>query len=462
MKKALLFVLLIVTVQCFAERHKALTHRVATTPAQRIEIEGFSGSDIHFKSWENNEIVINLQVSISSSDNDYENDFIASAKISEMTSAKEIRLSFDAEDRQDGEGFSFWKLFKRFYVEKKISGEIYVPRSNPLATDFKYGSMTLEDMEGELQLDGVSNTLTIKNCSAVKRISNNYGKTTIDHSGGDLTLRGTSSTVTILNFNGKARIDADYSTVTISGMQQGVTLSDQSGKIKLDDIGGNVTLDANYSTVTIKNVAGFTDINSSSGTIHVSTVDGIGVDAKYSSIEIDGVSGKAGKNIRVRGQSGNCTLTNAVGNVFIDDPYSTIVLKDITGNVNLSSKSSGITAMNVSGNWDSQTEYCKLKLRKLSAGTIAITNRSDAVDLGLSEAPDSLSIENEYGDVSVRMPRGFSGSIDLRSEYGSVDSNFPLKSKSHGNSDLASGNVGSGKGMIIIETKSGNIELFEE
>ncbi|TAK53088.1 MAG: hypothetical protein EPO24_14825, partial [Bacteroidetes bacterium] len=434
MKSLLVCFLIVTTTCCFAEKHKTLEKRVATTATQRIEIEGISGSNVRFKTWANNEVLIKLRVSISSSDDNFEEEYISSATITESNTAETLRLTFDAEEQHEDGGFSLFKLFKRFYVEKKISGEIYVPQKNPLTTDIRYGTLTLEDMEGELNLNGVGNTVTLRRCTAIKNVDNNYGKTIIEHSGGNLKLEGTSSTVTISDFNGKAHVEADYSTVTLSRVKQGVYVSDKSGKVKIEDMGGNSTIDADYSNITVKNVTGFVELNSTSATIKVYNVDGINLDANYSNVDITGVTGSAGKQIIVKGQSGSLSLIDAVGNVLIDNPYSNVELKNVKGNIDLTSKSASITANGVTGDWNSRTEYCSVKLKKLDAGNIVITNKSDRVELRLATAPDTLSIENEYGSVNVRMPSGFSGNVDLDSEYGSVHTNLSLKQKSRGSS----------------------------
>ena len=62
----------------------------------------------------------------------------------------------------------------------------------------------------------------------------------------------------------------------------------------------------------------------------------------------------------------------------------------------------------------------------------------------------------------MTMPTGFTGSVYLGTEYGSVDTNLNIKEKSRANYEFATGKLGSGKGVINIETKSSNIDLTEE
>ncbi len=448
--------------QLRAEESKIVEKRVGTLPAQRIEIRGISGSNISIRSWAKDSVYIRLNVSISSSDDEYEKQYIAAVGIDENRTESALLLAFTESAARGHGGGSIWDIFKRFYVNKEISGEIYVPQSNPFTSDMRYGTVSLDNMAGELRLTGTTNSLTLRNCSAVRQVDNNYGKTLIENSGGALVLSGTSSTVTITDFNGSASVDADYSTVTIERATKGVSVQDKSGKVKLSDIAGDVSVDANYSTMTISDVRGYLDVSSSSGSLRARNVDGIQVNAKYTSVDVSGVSGKSGKPIVINGSSGNVHLYDARGDVQIDDPYSTIELRRIDGNVRISTKSGRIDAEGINGNWDSPTEYTTVTVSDLRAKTVSATNSSNQIDITLLTVPSTVNIRNQYGGVRMRLPAGFSGSVDMNAEYGSIITNLPVNVKSLGSSAYATGKVGNGSGSISIETKSANIQLRAE
>jgi hypothetical protein len=445
----------------FAENNKILEKRVVTTPKQKIEINGFSGSKIAFRSWVNNEVYIKLNVYISSSDKNYERDYIERIKISEIPSDGIIRLQLDELKENGSDGFSLWNIFKRFYVEKEISGDIYIPQSNSFSTDMRYGSLTLEDMKGNIQLLGTSNTVKLVNCASVQEIENNYGKTWITSSGGSLRLTGTSSTVSVKDFNGSLNIDADYSTVTIDNVQQSVTVSDKSGKISLENIHGDATLDADYSRITLNIIEGFANIRSTSGSVSARQVDGIQIDAKYTGVDVANVRGIAGKPVIIRGQSGKVLLQDIASDVQIDNPYSPITLTRIKGNIDIVTTSSNIVAEDITGDWNCRSQYTIIDVHGLTAKKVFITNSSNTVSLLLKNVPASIDIKNQYGPVKVHMPRGFSGDVDLNAEYGNITTSFPVKIKALSSSAYAVGKVGSGTGSIIIETKSGSIFLEE-
>ncbi len=463
MKQALMAVaLLVVVLRADAGTTNTLEKHIATKPGQHIEVNGISGSKVIVRSWAKDEIYVHLNVSISSSDEEYEKAYVASVAIDDVQTADDVRLTLHDGDVNRRKVSWLSQLFGQFFVNKEISGEVYVPQKNPLTTDMKYGSLTLEGMNGEVQLLGTTNSVTLRNCASVSRVENNYGTTRIENSGGSLRLTGSSSKVTVSDFEGSVEIDANYSTVTVSHVSRDVSVTDQSGKLTLDDVGGNATLDANYSTITLNRIKGAADVQCVSGTVRVRDVGAADVRANYSTIDIAGVRGLAGKQLLVTSQSGRLTLEDVVGDVVIDNPYSPMTLTRITGNVTLTSTSATVEATEVKGDWKSQTQYSTITLRQLNAKSVSITNSSGALKLGMTSVPATLTISNSYADVRVSMPTGYAGDVDLDAEYGTVETSLPLKVKVRSGSGSASGKVGSGTGSISIETKSGNIDLDEK
>ena len=444
-----------------ADKARELEKHYPVQPNQRIEITGFNGSDITFRSWEKNEVSIKLSVRIESSDEEFEQRYIEEISIEESQSSAGLSIAFREPRSSSRNGGWFFGLFRSSYVRKEIIGEIFVPQSNPLTTDMKYGTLSLENMKGTLNLLGGNNDLVLKNCTALEDVRNDYGKTVVENSGGDLKLNSKSGKVTVEEFNGPVWIDADYSTVKVMKVKKEATINSKSATITISDIGGDLTVDSDYSTVTVENVAGFFKAKNQSGKIRVKQIDGLFVDAMYTSVDAAEISGKGGKEITVRGQSGSLKLENAVGNLRIENPYSKIELKNIKGSVDLSTKSSRVTADGIQGDWNSNTEYSSLMIRDLTAQSIRMTNKSNPIDLQLKNTPSTIDIKNEYGSVSVNMPPGFSGDVMLEATYGNVDTNLPVRSKSLGGGAYATGKVGSGSGSITIETKSAGIKLIQ-
>jgi DUF4097 and DUF4098 domain-containing protein YvlB len=449
------------------ERHRTLEQQYATTPAQKIELTGFSGSRLKVRCWDKNEISIRLDISFEASEERDEQKYLDAIALKARESKEQIRIEYFEPEMSLRNNRSVWtwlkSVFSGSYTRKEIEGEIFVPRSNTLTADVRYGSIDMDGMKGGFSLQGTGNTVVMKNCSAVGEVTNDYGKVTLENCGGALRLSSKSTTVLIDQFDGKVSIDADYSNITVRDVSEPLTIHSTSGTIKVDRIGGDATIRSDYSNITANSIGGVLEILDKSGKIRVRTVGGVKIDGEYSSMEISDVSGKSGKPITLSGQSGPISLSNAVGDVQIDNPYGTIELKEIKGNVEIKAKSSNVRATGISGDWTSTTEYCTLSLRDLSAKRVIMSNMSGQIDVDLKVAPSTVDIRNEYAKVNLEMPTGFSGDVDLNVTYGHIETNLPLsKTKSFdGGGGYAMGKMGNGNGKISVETKSGNVKVTQ-
>jgi len=443
------------------DQTRDLEHHSPTTPAQRIEIRGLSGSEIEFKSWDKDEVAMTIHVRISSSDQEYEEEYVRSLKIRETKSESKLLLEF-VELRRGVGGGGFWRIFTGGnYIRKEIRGEVFVPRSNALTTDISYGSIALESMKGELRILGKNNSLSLKECSNVRTVENDYGESLLQSCGGNLKLKGTSSNVKIESFAGPVDIDARYSTIVVGNISQSATIKSQSGRITAESIGGDLTIQSDYTTIAATAVKGNLSVGTKSGSLRVKGVQGLTIEAPYTTVEATDVSSPAGRPVSFSGQSGSLALENVKGDLLLDGPYSNMDLKNIQGSVDLQSKSSRITAEEISGDWKSKTEYTTLRLRALRSKNVRITNKSNDIRIDLMTVPGELTIRNDYGGVEVTMPKGFAGEVSLDAEYGSIDTDFPIRSRKTGSSAYAIGTVGSGTGTITIETKSAGISLTQ-
>jgi len=460
---ALTLTLALLTGITVAQKMKEIDRHIPVKPAQRIEVREFSGSKIDFRSWDKNEVYVKVKIVFESSDREYEEEYINGVDLVLNETEKGMVVRLKQPTLRGRSGFSWENLFKlRFtsYVSLEITGEVYVPQSNALTLEAKYSTASLEDMKGELALQGTSSTIRLKNCSNIQRVENNYGTTTIEQSGGNLQLESKSSKITIDTFNGPVDLEADYSTVKLSDIKNEAAIQSRSATITADRIGGNLRIQADYSKMTVKDVKGFVDIRNQSGSINARSIEGFQADAPYTRIEVYAISGKSGKPIRIKGQSGHVEIENAVGDLFIDSPYSTIDLKTIRGNVEITNKSGKIRADDVVGNFTAKTEYTLFDIGDITANTIYVTNKSNGVSFDLKNTPAKIEIHNEYGDVSVKMPAGYSGDVRLKVGYGKIMTNLPVKIEDLGGGAYVIDKVGEKKNLIDLQTKSANIRLY--
>ncbi len=463
MKKLSTFILIIFLCGVVTAGTKTIDKHFAVKPSQKIILNDFSAAKVTVKSWDKNDVYINVSVKFLSSDKNFEKDYLKSAKISSEENESSLTINYEETDEEPG-GWSFLGIKFSFnsYQKKYISGEIYVPAKNALQCNLKYGEIFLENMKGEVELPGTNNNIKIRDCSNLKTIDNDYGKTYIENSGGNLTLSTKNSDVNINNFNGSVNIDADYSNLNIDAVSQKLRINSTNGTHRISDIHNDLYINSDYSNIKIENVNGFAEVIDKNGSIDISKVDGISVNSDYSRIYISSVSGKAGKDIIVNSTNGNLKLENASGNVKVNNPYSDMDFKNIKGNLDISGQNGTIMADQITGNWESNTAYSSLKLYGVTGKIIKMENKNGDIRLDLKSVPSNILIRNDYGGVTVNIPKGYNGDVDLSAEYGSIECDLPVKMKNLGSSAYAMGKIGSGSGSISIETKSANIILSQK
>ncbi|HTP13417.1 MAG TPA: hypothetical protein VMM37_07290, partial [Bacteroidota bacterium] len=370
------------------QQAKTIERHIPTAPAQKIHLLDFSATNIDFRTWDKNEIYLNIKVAFESSNRDYEDEYIRSVDVVQEQTDKSLTLTYKQPKQRSN--FSWSNIFRlRFntYNSVEVTGEIYVPRVNALELEADYSKVSLDNVAGDLSVSGKSSTIRLKDCKSVQEIDNDYGPVTIEQCAGAVHIHCTSGRVTVESFRGPAVLDADYSTIKVADVKGGVTVSSKSGTVTLDRIGGDLDVKADYSTVTVNDVKGFVQIRDQSGNIRVKTVDGVSIDAPYTATEITGVTGRAGKPITVSGQSGRLDLEDATGNVSVENPYSPIALKSIRGNVDIRTTSSEVTVEDVAGNLDVAAEYSSFNIEGLDADRVRMTNKSNHIDLDLNRSP---------------------------------------------------------------------------
>lgn len=455
------FTILICSALLLHAEVKNIKKTIPIKETQTVELSDFNGSTLEIKSWDKNEVSINISIDYSSSDKENEQEYIQMVDVvQEDTDERMIIMYHEPKTRNNG--FSLKNLLSFQFVSYsnlKVTGEIYVPASHNIEADLRYGNYSLEGIMGNLVLTGVSNTLRLANCASIKKINNNYGKTTIERSGGTLVLEGTSSTISINDFHGQVIADANYSTISFSGITNNTTVTCVSGKIDIDGIDGNVVLDAKYSDIRLEKLKGTATIESQSGTIRVKEVFGAVIDAPYSNITLESVTG-TGNPIFINNTSGEITIFNSTRDVKIEDSYSKVKLENIQGNVTLSGKSSSFYGKRIVGNLIVRNEYGNVVFDELSASTVEISNTSNTVEIGLIIKPSKVYITNQYGSVELSFPE-FSGDVKLKASYGSIRTNLPIEIEELAGGEIAMGKVGSGNGTVNIKTTSGNIEIHQ-
>ncbi|MDB4923550.1 DUF4097 family beta strand repeat-containing protein [Mucilaginibacter sp.] len=173
---------------------------------------------------------------------------------------------------------------------------------------------------------------------------------------------------------------------------------------------------------------------------------------KNNEVTVEAPDGKAVKlNIKVPQTSGIFKLSSVNG--------GTIMVSDITGNLELQNRSGGIVAEHISGSVVAST----------LSGRITVSFKS--VDAGAAMAFSTLS-----GGINISFPASLRANLKIRSDHGKVFSDFELASDpAHPQTlkterdgfyhlsidDWIYGRVGGGGPEMLIKNTNGNIYIWK-
>ncbi|MBI9072470.1 MAG: DUF4097 family beta strand repeat protein [Melioribacteraceae bacterium] len=455
-------ILLFVCSVISAQKSKKIDESFNVSADQKIVLKAYPGMDVTVQAWDKQSVSFNLNVEVSCSDGDFEKEFIENFKIVEENTNSILHLYFEA-PKHNG-GWSFWDLLRLKFVYNisiNVTGKIFVPKHNLLTADFSYSELKIFDLEEEFKLSGNGNEILLRNCGNLQEINNNYGDIQIENSEGQLNLETRSSVLKIDKFAGELDIKADYSDLYVNNIDGECKIGSRSGTIKIKDVTKDLDIHSPYSDMEINNIGGMTTIVTRSGNIYCNNVGGVKIDAPYSECDLSKITGTASDKMDVIIKSGNLNITDAKGDLNVDDSYSNFRLNNIGGNISIITQSSSIDAKNIRGDIEIEAQYSNIDFKKITANNVKISNKSNVTLLDLDKVPNNVKIISEYGEVKIRMPEGYEGTVDLTAEYSEIRTDIPVKIKKLGSSMIGIGSIGSeSNNKIEISTMSGNINII--
>lgn len=463
MRRQLIIILFLLPVISITAGVKKIEKVFKTKDSQVISLSGFSGSKIKIYSWDRDEVAVKLRVEFNSTKEEYEANYLKSADVVAEQNESMLKLVYKTIG-EEGKWSHFLGIKYNFMYSQwgDVGGVIYIPKKNSFKTNVQYSNISLDNMMGVVELNGKSNDIEIKNCSHINTINNDYGKIKITNCSGDLRLNCRSGNIEVSNLTGSLNIDGNYSTINLNDISKSVVVRSKSGTHIINGVGGNLSVISDYSNIIIDNVKGYVSLKDASGTVSIKRSEGLKLDANYSTINISDVTVKQGNNITIAGRSGRLLMENITGDILVSNPYSEMEFRKIKGDINVAGMSSTIVADQITGNWSSGSSYVKMILHNMASRNIKISNRSESVDIDCVAAPKEVDIKNEYGSVSIKMPAGFTGDVDMVSRFGQIRSNLPLSYETKSSNVKATAKIGTGHGQFKVETRSGDIDIYQK
>jgi len=257
---------------------------------------------------------------------------------------------------------------------------------------------------------------------------------------------------------------SDYGSLSTTNLKGAVKGKTSSGSIQAEQIEGPLDLDTSYGSIACKDIAGPTTLlRSSSGSIAAANLKG---EAKmvtsYGSIACDTFSGTG---LDLKTDSGRIAISNAsFRDCLANTSYGSVACNHLKGDsIKLRSSSGGLDlAMVDAASLDVSTSYGNIKAQEITTAKLLASSGSGSINIACSPTtPADLTAEvkSSYGSIDFTAPPGFSGQVDLRTDYGSIHTALQVTVGGDITKKKVTGKIGDGNGLLRLQTGSGSITL---
>ena len=257
---------------------------------------------------------------------------------------------------------------------------------------------------------------------------------------------------------------SDYGSLSTTNLKGEIKGKTSSGSIKAEQIEGPLDLDTSYGSIDCKSIAGPTTLlRSSSGSLTATDLKG---EAKfvtsYGNITCDTFSGTG---LDLKTESGKIAISNAsFRNCLANTSYGSVVCNHLKGNsIKLRSSSGGLDLTAIDApTLDISTSYGSIKANEITTAKLLASSGSGSINIVCTSATGAdltAEVKSSYGGIDFTAPPGFSGQVDLRTDYGSIHTALPITVSGEITKTKVTGKIGEGNGLLRLQTGSGSITL---
>lgn len=158
--------------------------------------------------------------------------------------------------------------------------------------------------------------------------------------------------------------------------------------------------------------------------------------------------------------SGNVEVSDSEGDVEVDTGSGSVDLADVRGDRVLVDTGSGsVTARAVTADRVViDTGSGSIRVSELAAREVELDTGSGTVEAAMTRPVERLLVDTGSGGVTLELPEGIDAAVELDTGSGRIDVDLPLEVRTM-RRDHVSGRIGSGRGLIEVDTGSGSIRL---
>ena len=233
-------------------------------------------------------------------------------------------------------------------------------------------------------------------------------------------------------------------------------VDNRNGEVSVSDLNGNQKITNLYGPVTVRRIAGDVTLSNTNESVTVEDINGAAEIAnEFSTVSVNNVSGR----LEVRHRHGRVEV-NRVAGAKITNAFGPVIVSDVSGSLEINGRNSAVEVSRTTDSVTVRTEFDHVRILD-AKGALDIRNQHGAVSVAFSQPPTKdVRITSQYGEVTFETPATSSFTIDARTRYGSVSSDFEqLTERSDDQRNSVAGQVGTAGPEIRIENRHASIRI---
>ncbi|NWG14361.1 MAG: DUF4097 family beta strand repeat protein [Acidobacteria bacterium] len=317
--------------------------------------------------------------------------------------------------------------------------EVFLPPKGQLQVQNSFGEVRTANLEGKLDLSTSHNDLEIRDCTGEFTAANRYGDSRF------------------LNLTGNVKVEA-RGRVVAEGIRGNVTVQNEYNPVEVRNVEGQVSVTNTESSVSLEKITQPVVIQGRGTQITANELDGaLRFTTSHRRVRVEDV--KAG--VQADTSYANVTLRNIKGEVAFNSNSDRLNFEGIGGSLKVKAVGTAVSAGEVKGPVEIRTTLRDVALSNISS-SVTVNNEYGDVTLSAETIDrDGISVKNKNGAIELFLPEEAGFEIEASARNGRVDSDFPgLQTVEAGpDSRVLRGKLRSGGPKILLENDYGNIRL---
>jgi DUF4097 and DUF4098 domain-containing protein YvlB len=258
-------------------------------------------------------------------------------------------------------------------------------------------------------------------------------------------------------------VRTEFGEVTLAGTRGPVELRTGAGALAVQRVTGSVTARSDFGEVVIEEVAGESVVaGSGSGALRLRQVAAAGpveLTTDFGTVVFE--NGEAA-TLTARTGSGPVSLTDlaVAGQVSVEADFGDVTLAGVSASTyDVHSGSGTISVDGGQGTLTADSDFGEVKVLNALSATVDLRSGSGGITFSGELGAGPHVLQTHFGGVTVSVPAGTGLGVDLSTDFGSINSDFPLTVAGDLDDDHWQGEINGGGPSLTVSTGSGSIAL---